>query len=218
MPFSIRQLFSRNKAGKPHKMFQHQEVNYFNKSFGANTATPPCEDVFSVLRAQITSDSQVVFLHEEDSKESLKDDVHIEKSQEIGEDELPTLEEEFAANPNYLHVPTLVKFQPSIGVLSDSEDSAGSISNQLASAHIAMQYFKFPQAMKSAQSEVFDRIPAWIICLSEDNHDLFLDEFLDRYIDIPTLFIFDNATSYGTQAKLRSFLEGFSQQQKQALN
>ena len=218
MPFSIRQLFSRNKSGKPHKMFQHQEVSYFNKSFSGNTTTEPDEDVFTVLRAQITSDSQVVFLNDNDLKTPSKMDTKVDDTDSFEVNELPTLEEEFESNPNYLHVPTLIKSQPNIGVLSDSEDSACSVGNQLTAAHISMQYFKFPEAMESAPNEVFDRIPAWIICLSEENHDVFLDEFLDRYIDIPTLFIFDNATSFGTQAKLRSFLEGCSLQQKRVLN
>ena len=98
-------------------------------------------------------------------------------------------------------------FLNSLGVFSDTKMYSALISSELKQHNINLKYFHHPQNFVANQYSFFDKISAWIVFLSEDADERFLESFIDRYIDKPCLFLFEKGNRNKTGAKVSRFLE-----------
>jgi hypothetical protein len=69
-----------------------------------------------------------------------------------------------------------------------------------------LKYFNHPKNFISSQYPFFDNVTAWIVFLSEEADDSFLETFIDRYIDKPCLFLFAKGNRNKTVQKVSRFL------------
>lgn len=97
-------------------------------------------------------------------------------------------------------------FTSSLGVFSDTKMYSALISSELKQHNINLKYFNHPKKFHASDYTFFDSITAWIVFLSEDADDKFLDLFIERYIDKPCLFLFAKGNRKKTEHKVRRFL------------
>jgi|GEM_PF-3356831 len=99
-----------------------------------------------------------------------------------------------------------VNFSNSLGVFSDTKMYSALISSELQQYSLNLKYFNHPKNFVSNQLSFFDNISAWIVFLSEDTNEVFLETFIDRYIDKPCLFLFAKGNRSKTGQKVSRFL------------
>ena len=80
------------------------------------------------------------------------------------------------------------------------------IQHEINHADITVKHFNHPDTFKAANYRFFDGISAWVIFLSEDHDSDFLDAFLNRYMEKPTLFLFEKSTRKKTAQKIQEFI------------
>jgi len=97
-------------------------------------------------------------------------------------------------------------FASSLGVFSDTKMYSALISSELKQHTINLKYFNHPKNFMSNQYSFFDNITAWIVFLSEEADENFLEAFIDRYVDKPCLFLFEKGNRSKTGQKVSRFL------------
>ena len=94
----------------------------------------------------------------------------------------------------------------SLGIFSDTIIYSAMIKSELKQYDVTIKHFNHPNTFTSEKYSTFDDISAWIIFLSDDKTDGFLDKFIDRYVDKPTLFLFAKANRFETAQKINQFV------------
>jgi len=95
----------------------------------------------------------------------------------------------------------------SLGIFSDTKMYSALIKSELNSYDINIKHFNHPKTFIPCQYPFFDSISAWIIFLSDEADDAFLDNFIDRYIDKPSLFLFAKTNRLKTAQKINDFVK-----------
>jgi len=95
----------------------------------------------------------------------------------------------------------------SLGIFSDSRIYSAMIRHELKGCGVKLRHFHHPASFQPERFARFDRISAWMIFLSDDHDSDFLDRFLDRYGDRPTLFLFEKSQRRRTSSNIARFLE-----------
>jgi len=106
---------------------------------------------------------------------------------------------EVAARPNTIKI-------KSLGFVSDSLTNSKLIVNHVKRTDIQVRHFSHTSVFTSDQYSKLDEISAWIIYTSDHSDGFFLDQFLDRYIDKASLFLFENMESDYANKKISCFL------------
>lgn len=94
-----------------------------------------------------------------------------------------------------------------LGVFSDSKIYSALIHSVLSDYHLNIQHFNHPSTFKPQKFKVFDAISAWIVFLSDESDSDFLDLFLDRYVDKPTLFLFSKLNKDASIKTINQFIQ-----------
>jgi len=109
----------------------------------------------------------------------------------------------FLKRSTILHPPTSKK---RIGIFCDSLLYADFIRSSLQVLEIDIQYFGHPNTFQVNKYTLYDNISAWVIFLSDGSDYLFLDNFLDRYVNKPTLFLNAQTNRVKTSEKINQFV------------
>jgi hypothetical protein len=107
---------------------------------------------------------------------------------------------------NKSRVSDKMNFSNSLGVFSDAKIYSALISSEIQQYSVNLKYFNHPNTFVSGKYSLFDNISAWIVFLSEDADEAFLETFIDRYIDKPCLFLFEKGNRSKTGQKVSRFL------------
>ncbi len=94
----------------------------------------------------------------------------------------------------------------SLGIFSDVKIHSEMIKSELKQHDISVKYFIHPKTFTADNYSVFDDISAWIIYLSDEVDEVFLDKIIDRYIDKPTLFLCAKTNRIKTTQKINQFV------------
>ena len=107
-----------------------------------------------------------------------------------------------------------------LGVFSDSKIYSALIHSVLSGYHLNIQHFNHPSTFKPERFELFDTVSAWIVFLSDDSgsdadtgysaDSDFLDLFIDRYVDKPTLFLFSKLNKDACIKRINQFIHQHS--------
>jgi len=92
----------------------------------------------------------------------------------------------------------------SLGVFFDHQIYSKIIRTAVEDIDVKIKHFNHPGSFTPELFPLFDNISSWIIFLSDESD--FLDQFLDRYIDKSTLFLFEHTSEQETQQKIKQFL------------
>jgi hypothetical protein len=95
----------------------------------------------------------------------------------------------------------------SLGVFSDSKIYSALIHSILSTHDLDIKHFNHPVTFRKSQYSFFDTISSWIIFLSDEHDSDFLDCFLDRYVDKPTLFLFSKINKEACVSRIEQFIE-----------
>ncbi len=93
-----------------------------------------------------------------------------------------------------------------IGVFSDSKIYSALIQSLLNPHELSIGHFNHPNTFVAEKFTEFDEISAWIIFLSDEDESDFLDQFLNRYENIPTLFLFPKMKRANCQSTINEFI------------
>ena len=99
------------------------------------------------------------------------------------------------------------KAKNSLGVFSDSKIYSALIQSVLVNFELNIQHFNHPSTFKPEKYDFFDGVSAWIIFLSDEEDNTFLDSFLDRYVDKPTLFLFSKLNKDAFVKRISQFVQ-----------
>ena len=94
----------------------------------------------------------------------------------------------------------------SLGIFSDTKMYSALIQSELQPYKLNIQHFNHPNSFTRNRYPLFDSVSAWIIYLSEKGSDEFLERFIERYFEKPTLFLFAKTKRITTSQKLKSFI------------
>jgi|GEM_PF-588555 hypothetical protein len=94
----------------------------------------------------------------------------------------------------------------SLGIFSDSRIYSAMIRHELKCHDVTIKHFHHPASFRPERFDLFDSIDAWMVFLSDDYDGPFLEEFLDRYEDRPTLFLFEKSQRRRTSRNIDQFL------------
>ncbi len=100
-----------------------------------------------------------------------------------------------------------VKGVPKLGVFSDNKPYSSFVRAELSKLRVDVQHFNHPSTFNASNFTQLDKIDAWIVFLSDDSDGEFLDAFIDRYIDKPTLFLVPKAKRKTATHTIREFIE-----------
>jgi len=100
---------------------------------------------------------------------------------------------------------TLVQ-EKSLGIFSDSRIYSSMLKHELKHYNVAIEHFHHPDSFQPEQFDLFDSIDAWMIFLSDTHESDFLERFLDRYDDKPTLFLSEKIQRLRTSRNIDRFL------------
>jgi len=92
----------------------------------------------------------------------------------------------------------------SLGVFFDHQIYSKIIRTAVENMDVKIKHFNHPGSFTPELFPLFDNITSWIIFLSDESD--FLDQFLDRYINKSTLFLFEHTSEQETQQKIKQFL------------
>lgn len=104
--------------------------------------------------------------------------------------------------PNYL-------CERSLGIFSDSKMYSALIRKELSSYRVDVRHFNHPTTFVESRYEFYDRISAWILFLSDDCDEGFIDRFLDRYCDKPTLFLCPKMSRKNATERVKEFINQY---------
>lgn len=93
-----------------------------------------------------------------------------------------------------------------IGVFSDSKIYSALIQSVLTPYHLNVGHFNHPDTFCPKKYAYFDEIACWIVFLSDDHESDFIDRFLERYVDKPSLFLVPKMNRETAQASIKKFL------------
>ena len=94
----------------------------------------------------------------------------------------------------------------SLGIFCDSKMYSALIKNELLEYRLDVRHFNHPRTFVKSRYAYFDRISAWLLFLSDECDEAFIDSFLDRYSDKPTLFLCPKMSRKGTTERIREFI------------
>jgi|TARA_R110002049_G_scaffold99587_5_gene242428 hypothetical protein len=95
----------------------------------------------------------------------------------------------------------------SLGVFSDSKIYSALIHSILSKYDLDIQHFNHPSTFKQSNYSCFDSISTWIVFLSDEQDSDFLDHFLDRYVEKPTLFLFSKVNRGACIGSIGQFIK-----------
>lgn len=95
----------------------------------------------------------------------------------------------------------------SLGIISDSKIYSALIHSVLTNYHLNIKHFNHPDTFVEKHYDFFDSISSWIIFLSDEQECDFLDRFLDRYVDKPTLFLFSKLNKDASVKRIQQFIQ-----------
>lgn len=97
-----------------------------------------------------------------------------------------------------------------IGIFSDTLLYSEFITSFLQILEVDIKHFGHPNTFNKNTYSQYDDISAWIIFLSDSNgahtQDYFLDRFLDRYVEKPSLFLCSETNRVKTSEKINQFV------------
>jgi len=94
----------------------------------------------------------------------------------------------------------------SLGIFSDTRMYSALIKSELKKFDLNISHFNHPKTFTQSKYPFFDNVSAWIIFLSDDCDNDFLDHFIDRYVDKPTLFLCPQTSRVKTSQKIKQFV------------
>jgi hypothetical protein len=80
------------------------------------------------------------------------------------------------------------------------------IKQELSSYHLDVRHFNHPNTFEVSRYDFFDRISAWIVFLSDDCDETFIERFLERYSEKPTLFLCPKTSRRTTTERVEAFI------------
>lgn len=95
----------------------------------------------------------------------------------------------------------------SLGVFSDSKMYSVLVHFILSKYELDIKHFNHPATFKKDKYPFFDTISSWIIFISDEQDSGFLDNFLDRYVDKPTLFLFSKVNKEACMSSIEKFIK-----------
>ena len=96
--------------------------------------------------------------------------------------------------------------EKTLGIFSDSRIYSAMIKHELKRHDVTIKHFHHPASFKPERFGLFDSIDAWMVFLSDDYEGDFLDGFLERYEDKPTLFLVEKSQRRRTSRNIDQFL------------
>lgn len=102
----------------------------------------------------------------------------------------------------------------SLGIFSDSRMYSAMIKQELRPYQLDIQHFNHPSTFSPNNYRFFDQVSAWIVFLSDDCDEAFLDQFLDRYYEKPTLFLCPKMTRKNATERLKLFVDEYELEKK----
>lgn len=93
-----------------------------------------------------------------------------------------------------------------MGVFCDTAFYANFIKSSLQILEIEIKHFAPPATFTSTEYSSYDEISAWIVFVSDGGDFHFIDRFVDRYVDKPTLFICPQTSIVKTSEKINQFV------------
>ena len=156
------------------------------------------------------SDGELARIFNKDSgrQDDLSESVETETMPLLREaTEIPTLETPVREpeTPAETELPTAEK---TLGVFSDSRIYSAMIRQELKRHDVTIKHFNHPASLRPERFDFFDSIDAWMVFLSDEYNGDFLDTFLERYGDKPTLFLVEKSQRYRTSRNIDQFLTG----------
>ena len=94
----------------------------------------------------------------------------------------------------------------SLGIFSDSRIYSAMIRHELKHHDVIIEHFHHPTSFQPERFDLFDSIDAWMVFLSDAYEGDFLEQFLERYADKPTLFLFEKSQRRRTSRNIDQFL------------
>jgi hypothetical protein len=98
------------------------------------------------------------------------------------------------------------KLTKSLGIFSDTKMYSALIRSELQSYQLNVKHFNHPKTFVKRKYPLFDSVSAWIVFLSDDCDSEFLDTFVDRYYEKPTLFLCPKTSRAKTSEKIEAFI------------
>ncbi len=95
----------------------------------------------------------------------------------------------------------------SLGVFSDSKMYSALIQKELSRYCLDIRHFNHPKTFIEARQPFFDKISTWILFLSDDCDERFIEHFVGRYCDKPTLFLCPKMTRKNATEQIREFID-----------
>lgn len=99
-----------------------------------------------------------------------------------------------------------VNADKTIGVFSDSKIYSALIQSVITPYQLNVGHFNHPDTFSPKKYAYFDEISCWIVFLSDDHESDFIDRFLERYVDKPSLFLVPKMNRETAQASIKKFL------------
>lgn len=147
-----------------------------------------------------------IFNKEHGKEDSLSQSVETETVPLVREAaEIPTLEAR-VQEPNTDAGSDAAATEKTLGIFSDSRIYSAMIKHELKRHDVTIKHFHHPASFRPERFDFFDGIDAWMVFLSDDYDGPFLEEFLDRYDDKPTLFLFEGSQRWRTSRNIDQFL------------
>lgn len=124
------------------------------------------------------------------------------------EEKLGDIEE--SNRPHLSLVPSSFLNTPKLGVFSDSKAYSAFVKSELSRLEVDIQHFNHPRTLSKTNNLHLDTIDAWIIFLSEESEDDFLDHFLDRFFEKPTLFLVPKTGRKTSATSIKDFVQALA--------
>jgi len=115
----------------------------------------------------------------------------------------PTLK---VVKPKPLSVACQSPSENGIGIFSETKLYYDFIRSSLQILEVNIKHFDHPRTFLPINYSFYDDIPAWVIFLSDGSDYQFLDQFLDRYVEKPTLFLSTQISRVKTVDKINQFI------------
>jgi hypothetical protein len=96
---------------------------------------------------------------------------------------------------------------PELGVFSDSKIYSAFVKSELDKLSVNVKHFNHPATFSKSFPAEYDAINGWIIFLSCEEESNFLDEFLDRFIEKPALFLVPKLSRKSASRAIEQFIE-----------
>jgi len=94
----------------------------------------------------------------------------------------------------------------SLGIFSDTKIYSAFIKYEIDNYELNLKHFNHPRTFQPNNYSLFDSISAWMVFLSDSCDSDFLDAFIERYVDKPTLFLCPKTKRETTTHKINQFV------------